>query len=186
MVDSCCLDVAIISDFTEIIVGESASLETNVSEAIGEVTYQWTPANILSCTDCPNPTVTPTGDVTVAVMIIDEQGCEATDTLAIETRILIEDISIPSAFTPDFDGTNDRFTILGGGPNDRILSLQVYTRWGNMVFEVENIQLGNENNGGWDGNYKGERLQPDVFIYHAVVLENGEEVAYTGDITLIR
>ncbi len=185
-VDSCCLDVAIISDFTEVIVGESANLETDVTEAIGEVSYQWAPADILSCTNCPNPTITPTEDVTVSVMIMDEQGCEATDTLAVEVKILIEDVAIPSAFSPDFDGTNDRFTILGGGPDDRIVSLQIYTRWGNLIYEVENIQLGNENGTGWDGNYKGERQQPDVYIYHAVVLESGEEVAYTGDITLIR
>jgi len=186
MVDDCCLDVAILSESTEFIAGESVTLETNISSAVGGIIYQWTPVDILSCTDCPSPVITPTEDVTVSLMIIDEQGCEASETLVIDVEIIIEDISIPSAFTPDFDGTNDRFTILGGGPNDRIVSLQIYTRWGNLVYEVENLQLGNQSGGGWDGNYKGERLQPDVFIYHAIVLEGGEEVAYTGDITLIR
>ena len=185
-VDSCCLDVAIVSDFTEIIAGESADLTTNVSEAIGAVTYQWAPIDILSCTNCPNPTITPTEDVTVSVMIIDEQGCEATDTLEVEVRIIIEDIAIPTAFTPDFDTTNDRFNILGGGPEDRIISLQIYTRWGNLVYEAEDLPLGNDHSRGWDGNYKGERLQPDVYIYHAVILESGQETEYTGDITLIR
>ncbi len=185
-VDSCCLDVNIVSDFTEVIVGESADLSTDVSEAVGEVSYQWAPADILSCTDCPNPMITPTEDVAVSVIVVDEQGCEATDTLNVEVRIIIEDISIPTAFTPDFDTTNDRFNILGGGPEDRIISLQIYTRWGNLVYEAEDLQLGNDHNRGWDGNYKGERLNPDVYIYHAVIFESGQEVEYTGDITLIR
>ena len=185
-VGSCCLAVSIRPERIEVFAGEGVDLTTAVSNAIGEVTYFWTPAEILSCSDCPNPTVFPTQDTTVFLFITDEQGCEGTDTLSVDVKVLLRDITIPSAFTPDFDGTNDRFTILGGGPNDRIVSLQIYTRWGNLVYEVENLQLGNQSGGGWDGNFKGERLQPDVFIYHAIVLENGEEVAYTGDITLIR
>lgn len=186
IVDDCCLGISIISDVSEILQGESATLETNTSESIGEITYQWSPTDILSCTDCPNPTITPTEDVVVSVMITDEQGCEATDEIAIEVEILIEDIAIPTAFTPDFDTTNDRFNILGGGPQDRIISLQIYTRWGNLVYEAEDLPLGNDHSRGWNGNYKGERLQPDVYIYHAVIFEGGEEVEYTGDITLIR
>lgn len=188
IVDDCCLGVSIRLENveTEIIAGESALLETSISDANGGLTYQWSPSDILSCTDCPNPTIMPTEDVVVSLKIEDEQGCEATATYAVDVKIIIEDISIPSAFTPDFDGTNDRFTLLGGGPNDRIVSLRIYSRWGNLLYEVENIQLGNENGAGWDGNYKGQRMQPDVYIYHAVILESGQEVEYTGDITLIR
>jgi len=55
-----------------------------------------------------------------------------------------------------------------GGPDDRITSLQIFTRWGNLVFEANNIPLG-EDELGWNGDYQGERLQPDVFIYRAVI-----------------
>ena len=185
-VDTCCLAVDILTDVTQIELGESTTLETEVRNAIGDVQYEWSPAEILSCSDCPNPSITPTENTTVSVIITDENGCEAMDTIAIEVEIIIKEISIPNAFTPDFDGTNDRFTLLGGNADDRILSFQIYTRWGDLVFETANIPLGDSDRG-WDGMYKGKRMQPDVFIYHAVVaLADGMEKTYTGDVTLIR
>ena len=186
-VDTCCLAVNIIADVTQIEQGETTELETNVMKAIGNVQYQWTPIDLVSCIDCPNPSITPDENTTVTVIITDENGCEATDSIVIEVEPLeIKEIAIPNAFTPNQDGFNDKFTILGGAPDDRITSLQVFTRWGNMVFEANNIPLGDEDLG-WDGIYKGKRLQPDVFIYRAVVaLADGEVRDFTGDIMLIR
>ena len=185
IVDTCCLATTLEADALELTEGESTGLLVLNMNAIGDAQYEWTPANLLSCTDCPNPTITPTETTTVSVTVTDANGCEATDSLTIEVNIELLEISIPNAFSPDFDGTNDRFTILGGGPNDRIVSLQIYSRWGELVYEAEDLPLG-ESDRGWDGNYKGERQQPDVYIYHAVVLTEGEEQAYTGDLLLIR
>jgi len=142
--------------------GETTQLETEVMQAIGAVQYQWTPATLVSCVDCPNPTITPEENTTVVVMITDENGCEASDSLLIEVEpIEIMEISIPSAFTPNGDGFNDGFT-------------------------ANNIPLG-EDELGWNGDYQGERLQPDVFIYRAVIAKADGEVAdFTGDIMLIR
>jgi len=186
--DSCTLDVIIESGLSTIPCGDSTNLNAIVSKEIGEVSYQWSPEDILSCSDCPESVITPTENVTTTLIITDEQGCEATDTLEIE--IEIEEIAIPSAFTPDGDGTNDCFKILGGGPKDVIVSFQIYSRWGNLVYE-ENREQGIKDSSCWNGTYKGEgeRLQPDVYIYHIVVIRedlNGQEVPYTGDITLIR
>ena len=63
--------------------------------------------------------------------------------------------------------------------------MEIYSRWGELVYEAANLPLGDSNRG-WDGNYKGVRQEPDVYIYHAVVLTEGEERAFTGDIMLIR
>jgi len=185
-VDTCCLAVNILADVTQIKQGETTNLETNVQQAIGTVQYQWTPTDVVSCVDCPNPSITPEENTTIIVMIIDENGCEASDSILIEVEPLeIKEISIPNAFTPNGDGFNDVFNLLGGAPDDRITSLQIFTRWGNMVYEANNMALGNDL--GWDGNYKGERLQADVFIYRAVVATaDGEVKDFTGDIMLIR
>lgn len=185
IVDTCCLAVTLEADINPLKLGESTTLTTTATDAIGMVTYQWSPIDILSCTDCSSPTATPMETTTVSVTITDEAGCEAIDTISLEVEIEIKEITVPNAFTPDFDGTNDRFTILGGGPNDRIVSLQIFSRWGELVYEGKNLSLG-DSNAGWDGNYKGERQQPDIYIYQAVVLTEGEERAFTGDIMLIR
>ena len=184
-VDTCCLALSVEAEATLLTLGESTILTTTATDAIGEVQYQWSPIDILSCTDCSSPTATPLETTTISVTVTDANGCEATDEITIETEIEIKEITIPNAFTPDFDGTNDRFTILGGGPDDRIISMEIYSRLGELVYEAANLPLGDSDRG-WDGNYKGERQQPDVYIYHAVVLTEGEERAFTGDIMLIR
>lgn len=184
-VDTCCLAVDILADMTQILQGETIELTTNVSQAIGNVSYQWSPATVLSCVDCPNPMIRPTENTTITVSVMDENGCEANDDIFIEVA-QIKEISIPNAFTPNSDGFNDTFTLLGGGPDDRITSLQIYTRWGKMVFEANNIPLDNPDLG-WNGIYKGKRLQADVFIYRAVVaMGDGTEQDFVGDIMLIR
>lgn len=186
MVDTCCLALTLEANATEITEGESSLLTTTVTNATGDLQYTWSAAaDLLSCTDCPNPMITPIETTTVGVTVTDANGCEASDSVTIDVAIQLLEISIPNAFTPDFDGTNDRFTILGGGPEDRIISLLIYSRWGELVYEANDIPLG-ESDQGWDGDYKGERQQPDIYIYHAVVLTEGEERAYTGDLMLIR
>ena len=202
-VDICCLAVDILADAIQVLPEDTTTLETTVLQALGTIQYQWTPVDLLSCVDCPNPTITTEENTTVVVMITDENGCEATDSIIIEVVTEMEEqeemeeeveemeeevmeISIPNAFTPNGDGFNDGFTVLGGAPEDRITSLQIFTRWGNLVFEANNIPLGNDELG-WNGDYQGERLQPDVFIYRAVVAKADGEVAdFTGDIMLIR
>ncbi len=184
-VDTCCLALEVEADATLLTLGESTSLTTTATDAIGSVQYQWSPVDILSCMDCSSPIATPLETTTISVTVTDDNGCEAIDEITIETEIEIKEITIPTAFTPDFDGTNDRFTILGGGPNDRIISMEIYSRWGELVYEAANLPLGDSDRG-WDGRYKGERQNPDVYIYHAVVLTEGEEKAFTGDIMLIR
>jgi gliding motility-associated-like protein len=60
--------------------------------------------------------------------------------------------------------------------------LLVFNRWGEKVFESNTI------NQGWDGYYKGQLQNPDVYVYQATYGFRGEPLAKTskGSITLIR
>ncbi|HMQ45848.1 MAG TPA: choice-of-anchor L domain-containing protein [Saprospiraceae bacterium] len=49
-----------------------------------QVEYQWTPADGLSCTDCPNPVATPTTTTTYYLEATDSYGCSVYDTITIE------------------------------------------------------------------------------------------------------
>ena len=61
-------------------------------ESVNAVTYNWTPATGLSCTDCPTPTANPGGSTDYILMASDEYGCTATDTISI---VLLDDITAP-------------------------------------------------------------------------------------------
>ena len=67
-------------------------------------------------------------------------------------------IWIPDAFTPDGDGLNDVYEIIG---SPFPVHLTVFDRWGNVVFDAEDYQ----NN--WDGTYpSGEPVPEAVYSYH--------------------
>lgn len=65
---------------------------------------------------------------------------------------------IPSAFTPNGDGINDRFGVKA--LNITQFNLKIFNRWGELIFETDDVgDL-------WDGTYKGEAItSTDVFVY---------------------
>ncbi len=89
-------------------------------------------------------------------------------------------------FSPNGDGFNDNFTIFGG-PGARVIrTLRVFDRWGNLVFEAQNVPLGQEQYG-WDGRFNGEPLSPGVFTYLAEVeFIDDVVVLEEGDVTIVR
>ena len=66
-----------------------------------EVSYIWNPANTLSCSDCPNPTATPTTDETYTVTASDIYGCSATEQIEIDVQI---DYFAPDVQLNDYPG----------------------------------------------------------------------------------
>jgi gliding motility-associated-like protein len=85
---------------------------------------------------------------------------------ALATRPFINEslnVYIPNAFSPNGDGNNDLF--MAYTSNDKGLvyfELLVFNRWGEKVFESNTI------NQGWDGYYKGQLQNPDVYVYQAI------------------
>jgi gliding motility-associated-like protein len=144
----------------------------------------WTPANILSCTYCETPVLQAVEHSTVMATVY-AGGCKDTD----ELRLLVKidaDIYIPNVFSPNGDGTNDVFTIFSDNRVKRVVFLRVFDRWGEMVFERKNFDP-NDPQMGWDGTFKGQRLNPAVFVYDAQVeLFNGSLVKKSGEISIIK
>ena len=57
----------------------------------------------------------------------------------------------------------------------------VFDRWGEKVFESTSLE------DGWDGNFRGKKVNPAVFVYYVdVVYKDGSTVSKKGDVTLIR
>jgi len=64
----------------------------------------------------------------------------------------------PNAFTPNDDGLNDIFKPFTAAPLEKY-SLQIYNRWGQMVF------TSNDPLKGWNGKYHGVDITPGVYVY---------------------
>ena len=112
-------------------------------------------------------------------------GCITTTTVLVEV-FNSREVYIPNVFSPNFDGINDVFTVHAGTSVKVIETLQVFDRWGNLIYQGDNLDPSNLNIG-WDGSYRGQMLNPAVFAYFAIVeYLDGEREIYKGDVSLIR
>jgi gliding motility-associated-like protein len=94
------------------------------------------------------------------------------------------DVFIPDGFSPNGDGINDKFVIVHGA--NKLISLMVYNRWGNIVFQNQTYQ--NE----WDGkgvnNFLGKDLEAGTYYVIVTIKDviTGTEQKVTKSITLRR
>ena len=147
--------------------------------------YQWTPATGLNCADCPTPTASPKLNTTYKVEVINTGGCKATDEITIFVKCDNNVISMPTAFSPNDDGKNDRFYPLGSS-SIRISSFKIFNRLGQMIFINGNFHV-DDKSGGWDGRYKGEELPAGTYIYTIeFVCGNNEVSVVNGYVVLVR
>lgn len=82
---------------------------------------------------------------------------------------------IPTVFSPDGDNTNDVFYVKGTGFEE--LSFEIYNRWGQQVFQSDDI------NNGWDGIYQNQPSPIGTYVYQ---LKIEGLITKSGTITLIR
>jgi gliding motility-associated-like protein len=92
---------------------------------------------------------------------------------------------MPNTFSPNGDGMNDVYYPRGRGI-ERVRSLKIFNRWGQMVFIRENFNA-NDPGAGWDGKYRGILSTPDVYVFMIEVFcENESIVTLKGDVMLVR
>jgi len=111
------------------------------------------------------------------------QGCFASDTVLVERPFCNCMLTIPSAFTPNGDGLNDRFRVIV--PADCAIDqfeMGVYNRWGQLVFYTQNPKSA------WDGTFKGGPAEAGIYMYTIGYYAGDKRVKkmHTGDIALIR
>ncbi|UKN03390.1 gliding motility-associated C-terminal domain-containing protein [Paracrocinitomix mangrovi] len=147
--------------------------------ATGGVSYTWSPATDLSCSDCADPIADPIQDSYYCVTGQDVNGCVNTACMTLFVEIVCGDIFVPSAFSPNNDGDNDVLCVYSDCMKS--MNFTIYNRWGEKVYTTSSMNIC------WDGTWNGKMLNSAVFVY---VLEgyliNGEPVNQKGNISLIR
>jgi gliding motility-associated-like protein len=147
--------------------------------------YNWTPATTLNCADCPQPIASPKFNTTYTVSFADSNGCRNTGQVQVIVICKNANVFVPNTFSPNNDGSNDVFYVRGKGL-DRVNSLRIYNRWGELVFEQQNFPV-NDPSYGWNGKYKGNKPVPDVYVYQVEVFcDNSEIIRFDGNIALIQ
>jgi gliding motility-associated-like protein len=143
------------------------------------VAFSWKPPLGLSDTSVANPIASPAVSTKYIVKASTEWGCKTTDSINfhVDPSALV---ALPNAFTPGTNGINNYFTILSRGIVE-IHYFRVFNRWGNKLFETNNI------NTGWDGTFNGKPQPFDVYVYDVEAATNEGVIFHTtGNVTLIR
>ncbi len=129
--------------------------------------------------------VKPENDQLFQLFGIDEKGCVYSDDLKIKV-LLKSSIYVPTVFSPNGDGVNDLLFPITDPSITRIQYFEIYSRWGELIYSVEDKEP-NQDNIGWDGTMKNETLLPGVFVYRlGAINKRGREYTRHGDVTLIK
>ncbi len=96
-------------------------------------------------------------------------------------------VNVPNAFSPNGDGLNDIFFAQGifiqnlTGKSAIDYLLRIYDRWGQLLFETNDI------NKGWDGTYNGQAMEVGVYVYDLRATGNNRQrYNYKGTFHLMR
>ena len=94
-------------------------------------------------------------------------------------------VNIPNAFTPNGDGRNDVFYVMGNQDIKVIKSFLIFNRWGMTVFSKNNIPP-NDPGFGWNGLENGRPSTAESYVYViAIEFKDGTEQVYHGSVVLL-
>ncbi|MCB0793335.1 MAG: gliding motility-associated C-terminal domain-containing protein, partial [Flavobacteriales bacterium] len=145
-------------------------------QASGNGTFSWDPTAFLSDPLIADPIVQPPTTATYTVTLTDTNGCTATDVASV---IVVGSLYAPNTFTPNGDGINDRFLVLGTEIAD--FSLLIFNRWGEKIFESDDLREG------WDGTYNGVLSPIDTYVWRVDYQEySGDGGTLFGHVNLVR
>ncbi len=166
---------------SEYLVPEGATV-TLYGQPSGYTSYLWLPPFGVT-----NPNAISTDAIvdqeTIYTLYVSDGVCTKSDTVAIKTYTYLCDdqyIFVPNAFSPNGDLENDVLFVRGGAVVKEMV-FRIFDRWGEMVFE------GLERSDGWDGTFRGKKLDPDVYDYYLkVICIDDTETIIKGNVTLLR
>jgi gliding motility-associated-like protein len=159
--------------------GDTATLSVATNTVLD--TFYWSDSRLNTMTVRVAPSETKTYSFTA----VDTFGCQKSVFTQIE--VLKDNLWFaPNVFTPNNDGLNDHFQIFGGSFVKEIIDLQIFTRWGELIFQSPKVFPARED-AGWHGKMSnGERAQPNVYLYKAkAIFKDGREEIISGDVQVL-
>jgi gliding motility-associated-like protein len=166
--------------------GDTFNLRADLSY-IDFYNYNWSSSSNMQfgCDSCRATSVSPFENGSIYLQIQNQDGCLAFDSLKVVVRKNYS-VFIPNAFTPNNDGINDIFRVFGNKTVRQVRQMQVFDRWGELVYSRNNIPIERDNIG-WDGTFRGKEMEAGVFMYLVEVeYLDGELAQFKGDVTLLK
>ncbi|HMS28440.1 MAG TPA: gliding motility-associated C-terminal domain-containing protein [Saprospiraceae bacterium] len=180
------LSVNFTKDQETIQLGDSVRLDGQVNSSSLLDTIIWTPVTYVKDPQSSISFVDPSVTTKYILTVIDENGCLASD----EVLVIVEnrrEFFAPNVISPNDDGVNDGFTIYTGTGVTKVEYVEIFDRWGNQVYYIENPDISSGTANLWNGEVHGQKVNPGVFAYVAgVKFKDGFKIVYRGDLTIVR
>lgn len=169
---------------TTILLGDSIVLNGIVNFADID-TFFWTPQDYLRTPDALSSITYPLNSTRYTLQVTSVAGCVVRDDIWVVVQ-KEKRVYIPNIIDPNANDLNNILTVYGGSDVRLVRTMQIYDRWGEMLFENRNF-LPNDPQFGWSGAFKGEPVNPGVYVYVVEVeYVNGDTEVISGDITVVR
>lgn len=161
-----------------ILEGELATLDG--SGSANPVFIGWTPANsIIAGVNLYGAVAKPAATTVYTLTVRNTDGCTSTDNATV--TVIPYCVKVMNAFTPNGDGTNDRWLVSSSTACYTRMAVAVYNRYGNLVYKNDTY------NNDWDGTYKGKPVPDGTYYYsNTYYLIGGKAVTVKGDVTILR
>jgi len=182
-----------------IVLGDSTYLQGFLIQSVNGVgSSSWNPLTDVIEYDSLNFRVFlyPKDETSYIFTVTDENGCTGTDIVTIRVR------KEYNLYAPNIIKIgknrfrNNFFNVFGNGAVRHIDLLEVYDRWGNLVYQGSDIRKEDESlikfkfsvqDDGWDGEFAGKPVEQGVFAWRAMVTYIDDEVKnFSGSLTVIR
>ncbi len=155
--------------------GENITLKPEVSKN-SKGTFSWKPENLLSCSDCQYPTITPDKEMEFSIYYKDSNHCVDSSKVLIKFQ---SEFYVPNTFTPNNDHKNDIFKPVTFNISDYTLNL--YDRWGELIIVLTNP------NEGWDGTFHGLPSPDGIYNWQVYYTDGyGDAISKRGHVSLLR
>lgn len=169
------------------IIADAGPSDTSIVEdqplqlyATGSTIYSWSPSTWLNDPNIANPLSLPKDNIKYTVKVSNSAGCFSIDTINVKLYKVKPDLYVPTAFSPNGDGTNDILRPLALGLKS-IESFRVYNRWGQLLFATTDIGVG------WDGTFGGATQGPGTYVWYAQGTDyKNNKLERKGTVVLIR
>jgi gliding motility-associated-like protein len=152
--------------------GDTMHLQGNIQGTFNH--FYWSPPDYLSISNALNPVASPPRDYIYTLNAESKYNCKNSDNVKIQ---VISDIYVPTAFTPNNDGKNDRWHIPFLDPSVGAI-VNVYNRYGQIVYQANGIVVD------WDGTINGIPQPSGTYIYVIKFKKSWHDLK--GTVTLLR
>lgn len=151
--------------------------------ASGGMRYEWLPGEGLSASNIANPIATinyPSDGLRYKVLVYNEAECVDSAFLKLKIFKSQPTVFVPSAFSPNGDGSNDIFRFIAAGIKT-IEQFQVFNRWGQMVYSNATPLPG------WDGTVGGKPQAAGTYVWSVKAIDfMGRSYMQKGIVVLVR